>query len=316
MSTPDTFTFFQSEPGYLRITGEDQVDFLQRQTTNEIDGLQDNHHISTILTNPAARIVDVLQLFREDDDTLGVVTLPGRGGDTALFLKRRVFFMDKVKISDESENISIVDIEGPGAGDILKTLGLDVPLPNSVITGEMNGELARIISQAGPGGSGYRVIFPLDQQEHVADTLKTAGTPTISPEQYNALRVSAGIPGEAGELTDDFTPLETGLKHLISETKGCYTGQEVIARQITYDKITRSLIGIQLDGPVESGTRVLINEQNVGILTSYADTQHLGHRALAIIKRPHYEPGTVIQVKSNGHVVTGVVTKLPFPAQA
>ena len=92
MPTPNTFTFSHPNPGYLRLKGEDRIDFLQRQTTNDVEGLQADESRSTVLTNPSARIIDVLQIIHEDAETLAAVTLPGRSAETGLFLKRRIFF--------------------------------------------------------------------------------------------------------------------------------------------------------------------------------------------------------------------------------
>lgn len=312
MSVYTPYAYFHPNPGYLQIAGADRADFIQRQSTNDILNLSVDRHISTVLTNSAARIIDILQVMSQDDNTLGVVTLPGRGAATALFLKRRVFFMDKVTITDVSTETLIVDVEGKGAAEALSDLGIIVPEEGRTVLTNLAGCNLRIVGQAGPGGQSFRMISSASNTDHIRSTLKNAGIHFLDAEAYERLRILAGFPGPERELTEDYTPLETGLDRMISDTKGCYTGQEVIARQITYDKITRSLVGVLLEEPAAAGAKVLVGGQNVGTVTSYAESEISGRRALAVIKRPHFEPGTVVQVEANGSMVSGVVAALPF----
>lgn len=301
-----------AKPGLLRITGADRVGFLQRQSTNDLQRLSPGSHLSTVLTNPAARIIDVLQIFHAEPDTLQVITLPGRAEATAIFLKRRVFFMDKVAIENASAGHCLLDVEGPGAEDVLSALGLQAPGEGSVESGSYAGFPVWLLGQRGPGGQSIRLAAARAAQAALATALENAGAALLSPADYETRRVEAGIPGPAGELVEEYTPLEAGLQALISASKGCYTGQEVIARQITYDKITRSLIGLRLDGPVSAGSRVQAAGATAGTVTSYTHSDRLGHLALAMLKRPHFEPGTDITVPTDDGVVLGVTAALPF----
>jgi folate-binding protein YgfZ len=148
--------------------------------------------------------------------------------------------------------------------------------------------------------------------DRVVEWLEEIGLPRLSKEEYDVLRVESGCPGPSGELTAEYTPLEVGLTHLISDEKGCYTGQEVIARQITYDKVTRQLVGITLAEFLSAGATVSIGERNVGQLTSAALSPHFGPIALATIKRPHNEAGTLVRVSDGDRETDGVVCALPF----
>ena len=118
------------DPGYLRIEGADQADFIQRQTTNDIRRLGLGRSLLTVLPSATARILDVWQLVPEPD-AIGVVTLPARGGSTARYLQSRIFFMDKVTLADVSSQIAQFRIGGeasipglsamPAAGEITLT---------------------------------------------------------------------------------------------------------------------------------------------------------------------------------------------------
>jgi glycine cleavage system aminomethyltransferase T len=88
-----------------------------------------------------------------------------------------------------------------------------------------------------------------------------------------------------------------GLAWTCAENKGCYTGQEIIARQITYDKVTRTLVGLETDAPVTAGARVTAEGKNVGAVTSAAySPSRQTHMALAVVRRPHNEPGQQVTV--------------------
>ena len=127
------------------------------------------------------------------------------------------------------------------------------------------------------------------------------------------LRVEAGKSGAQHELTGEYTPLETGLESTISTTKGCYTGQEVIARQITYDKITQRLTGLRLQQPAQPGERVWAQDKPVGAVTSAALSPRFGAIALGVLRKPHFEPGSDLAVGSDaGSALPALSVTLPF----
>jgi folate-binding protein YgfZ len=119
--------------------------------------------------------------------------------------------------------------------------------------------------------------------------LSEAGVPSLDPQTYEILRVEAGQPGPQGELVTEYTPLEVQLDDFISDSKGCYTGQEIIARQITYDKVNKNLVGIKLSDQVSVGKKVTVDGKSVGTITSSVDSPRLGHIALGVIRRPYHE---------------------------
>ena len=292
------------DPGYLRVQGEDQQAFIQRQTTNDARQLAPGQTQQTVLTSATARILDVWRLVPEQDAT-GVITLAGRGARTARYLQSRIFFMDKVAVTDASAAYAQIDVFGPQAADVLRRARVEPPAPDAL--SEIDG--VRVIGL----GSAWRVLVPIAQRDDWSARLGEAGAVTLGPDAYHVLRVEMGQPGPERELTDDFTPLEANLDRAISDAKGCYTGQEIIARQITYDKITRRLAGVRLESAVPLGSTVTVEGRTAGEITSVVESPRFGPIALAVIKRPHHAAGTAVQVRvTDGETVGGMVSELPF----
>lgn len=300
--------------GYLRLSGEDRLAFLQRQTTNDLRLVQDGRAILTVLTTPAARILDVLYVLPEAD-TLGVLTLPGRGESTARYLKSRIFFMDKVSLTDASAELAQIDLLGPAAPAILARLGIDPPPPpDRVAAGVLETITLRALGLEPSFGLGFRLLLPCGDLAVLQAFLAQAGAVQLQDEVVSLLRIEAGLPSAGAELSEEFTPLEAGLAAAISSTKGCYTGQEVIARQITYDKVTQHLCGLRLARRAEPGERLWAADGSpVGKVTSAASSPRFGEIALAVVKRPHHEPGAALRL---GEVFVaaaqGQVVALPF----
>lgn len=289
------------DPGLLRISGADRETFIQRQTTNDAHLLAPGRAQWTVLTSPTARILDVWQLIPAGE-VIDVITLPGRGAATARYLKSRIFFMDKVTLEDTSAGTAQIEIGGPRLPDLLRALGPGQP--------PAPGDVLDLDESRAVGLDGGRVLLlaASGAVDQVEAALIGAGAERIGPALYDLLRIEAGRPGPAGELTEDYTPLETGLDAAISDTKGCYTGQEIIARQITYDKVTRQMVGVRLDAPAVPGTEIEVEGRRVGAVTSAAVSPRFGPIALAVIRRPHHAPGTAIAAGET----RGVIAALPF----
>lgn len=106
--------------------------------------------------------------------------------------------------------------------------------------------------------------MPANIKDAVLNLMEESGALPVNDKQYNVLRIEADLPRAGYELTGEYTPLEVGLKNMVSETKGCYTGQEVIARQINYDKVTQSLTGLNLQESIQIDERIWFDNKSVG----------------------------------------------------
>lgn len=297
--------------GYLRVAGQDRVDFIQRQTTNDARTLTPDHAQLTVLTSATARILDVWRLV-EEGDQIAAITLAGRGAATAAYLQRRIFFMDKVTVTDASAEIAQIEVFGPGAEALLADVGrVTPPAPGAITALDLDGAALRVIGRHGVLARGYLLLADAGAADAVRARLAAGGGAPVSREVVDLLRIEAGLPGPAGELTEAYTPLEAALDAAVSASKGCYTGQEVIARQITYDKVTRRVVRLRLDAAVPVGAAVQVEGRSAGVVTSSAVSPRFGAIALAVLRRPHVDPGVRVSVvpegaPNGGDTVSGV----------
>lgn len=301
-------------PGFLRIGGDYQLGFIQRQTTNDIYSLVPGQTLPTVLTSPTARILDVWQLLAQRD-SIGVITLPGYAATTARFLRSHVFFTNKVFIEDHSDSVALFELIGPQIAAPLTALGFTrAPEPGQVLTGTFDQTPLQAIGLPAPRGSRVWLLAPARASSSLAGYLDAD---TFTPEEYEVLRVEDGLPAAGHELTEDYSPLEMNLDAAIAARKGAYVGQEVIARQIIYDKITRRLAGLRLPGDfdpaVVNGAALEVEKRHIGTITSAVKSPSLGLIGLAVIRRPYHQPGTAVRVRlANGTELPGTVAALPF----
>lgn len=317
-ASSSTVYYVHENAGYLRITGLDQAAFIQRQTTNDIRLLRPDRAILSVLTSATARILDVFYIYNEDSPakdnseqalTTELLTLPGKAEATYRFLKSRIFFSDKVAITDHSQNFLQIDLFGPQANQLLNNIGIaQPPLPSQIINYTSSEISFKIIGHEPGFCTGYRLIMPKAKEDQLFAWLQRFGAAKINGETYKILRIEAGLPGVGHELVESYSPLECGLRTAVSETKGCYTGQEVIARQITYDKVNQTLCGIRLSQTCTEGERLYIGNNPAGILTSAAQSPRFGFIGLAILKRHFIQVGS--QIRADDQIA--VISEIPF----
>jgi folate-binding protein YgfZ len=300
------------QPGYLQIGGADRLAFLQRQTTNDVTLLKPERTLLSALSSATGRILDVFYLLAEPE-TIGAVTLPGRPALTARFLKSRVFFMDKVTVTDLSAGFAQIDLLGPCASQVLAHIGAgSIPTTGEMVSLSLGGAVLRILGPDRAFRLGFRLLAPVEIAEKLQARLLRLKAARLDLATHDLLRIEAGFPDGLHELTEEYTPLETGLGLAIADDKGCYTGQEVLARQITYDKVTQHMSGLRLESAVSTGERVWVDGKAVGVVTSSCVSPRFGPIALAMIKRPYNQPETSLTVGEQG--MAAQVTALPFMA--
>lgn len=297
--------------GRLLLGGADHIDFLHRMTTNHFTQLQNGCGLQAVFTENRGRIVDVGSFYRREQHTLAIVS-PAARHTIPAWLDRFIFAED-ITIVDIGESTSMFDIIGPDAMKAARQI-LDLPgvtyAPHQLVDCPSHPDLW-IAALAGPA-AGLRLLGEPQQLAALWRTLRAAGAHPIGEQAWNARRIELGIPLAGGELNDEHNPWEAGLGEAIHMNKGCYIGQEVIARLDTYDKIKQHLVGIAVStaAPPPPGTQLLSANAVVGTVTSSALSPTLGPIALAYVRRSHAAPGTQLALAEDRG--TGTVQSLPF----
>lgn len=293
----------RSTEGRLRALGRDRLDLVNRMSTNDLITLPPGEARPTVLTTPVARIVDVVWALNRGETAL-YVTSADRGAAVRKWLSSYIFYNDKVKFEDASGALGQLGVYGPRAGAVMEALGAGAAAlaPNHFI------EQDDVIFWRGRLLDGYTIIAPQARLAALQAQLVTAGAVPAGAETYQLLRLAAGEPEAGHELTEAYIPLEANLWGAVSFSKGCYIGQEIIARMESRGKLARRLSGLQLEAPVGEGAEIRAGETVIGTVTTAGVLPEAGAVALAFLKTAHAEVGTPVRVGAT----EGVVMALPF----
>ena len=251
--------------GRLWITGADSIDLLNRLTTNDLETLHEGAARSTVLTNGDARVLDHLRLAAVDGG-FWCIASPGRAEAVTEWLDLYTFGED-ITVQDVSEETTHLTLAGPMAAAALAGAGLPAPPIDAVLAQD---SVAVVASPFGAHPA-YDVLAPPDGMGSVREALRPFAE-EVSAEAFEAYRILQGVPAYGAEYGAFNNPLEARLLGSISDEKGCYTGQEVIARLQTYRKVQRLLMSFAADAPAAPGDALQAEDGSpAGIVTSAYD---------------------------------------------
>ena len=262
-----------SHVGRIRATGEDTLDLLNRISTNEVVSLEPGQGAPTVLTTDRGRILDLITVHNLGDHVL-LLTGPEAREQVVEWIDKYTIVED-LELEDITGQTAMLSLMGPQSGALLEALlGVDVHglARHSSAGASLAGAGADVIRSGLGDLDRFEVIVGAEDVETVWEALIAAGAKPMGLEAYDALRIQHGIPEHGRELGESYNPLEAGLWGSISFTKGCYIGQEVIARLDTYQKVQRHLVFLRLSPgtPVVEGAKLTSNGREVGLVTSLA----------------------------------------------
>ncbi|MGB5593305.1 MAG: folate-binding protein [Crocosphaera sp.] len=298
----------RSHWGILKLTGEDRLRFLHNQTTNNINILERGQVCDTVFVNSTGRTLDLVTAYITEDSILLLVS-PNRRQLLFEWMDRYIFPMDKVEITDISQENAVFTLIGTEATTRLNQWDLTVnniaelsPKKHCLVT--LEDTTMRIASGSGFTLPGYTLIVPETKAKTVWEQLIKLGIVPIGDRVWEQLRIQQGRPFPDQELTEDYNPLEAGLWSTISFDKGCYIGQETITRLNTYQGVKQRLWGVKLNQLTATGTPIIIDNKKVGILTSciQIEEEFLG---LAYVKTKAGGVGLKINIgEAKGELIT------------
>jgi len=261
--------------GRLAIGGADALDLLHRLTTNDVRGLAPGAGIATVFTTAKGRILDLVTLHRTAASLLCLCG-EGRAGSLRDWIERYTFRED-VTVEDHTASHGTLGVYGPRAASVLEPiLGQDVSQLSLHHVREIpfEGQPATVVRSFPIGGAGFLITAANDRITALSLRLGASSDAAVSIERatLELLRIEAGLPAAGSELREDFNPWEARLQDAISLDKGCYVGQEVIARLHTYKKISRLLVRLLIDGEAAPGPGAPLYREGeaTGMITSVA----------------------------------------------
>ncbi|MFB2894980.1 folate-binding protein YgfZ [Aerosakkonemataceae cyanobacterium BLCC-F50] len=295
--------------GRILVSDDDRSRFLHNQTTNDLQSLKPGTGCDTVFVSSTARTIDLVTAYILEDAVLLLVS-PNRREYLLQWMDKYIFFADKVKLKDITNDTATFSLIGPESEQIVKKLGAEAII-NQAYGNHQLFKLEDIEFRVAVGSGlaipGYTLIVAAEYAAKLWKKLVELGAVPLGEQGWEQLRITQGRPIPDQELTDDYNPLEAGLWQTISFTKGCYIGQETIARLNTYKGVKQQLWGIRLAAPVEVGSVITLDDEKVGKLTSFTETEN-GYFGLGYVRTKAGGEGLKVRVGE----VEGEVVEVPF----
>ena len=284
--------------------GPDLLGLLHRLSTGDVAGLGEGESAQTVVTTPKGRIVSRLFVHRLDRRVL-LVGGASQGQPIVEHLARYTF-AEKTGLADRTGETRQIGLIGPAADSALERAGLPVPAPGAL---ERFTDDVWLLGHDGESTAARSIVAPRQGADGwlgpLSEAVAELGGREIDADVVRQARILAGVPVSGAELTEQANPLEAGLREAVSFAKGCYVGQEVVARLENYDKVSRGLVGLRCEGQPSPGSSLVADGRAVGVVTSIGQGI-----ALAYAKKRAVAPGDTVRLGEEGPEAR--VVALPF----
>ncbi len=292
----------RSARGKLLLKGGEAAEYLQGQLTNDIEALEPGEGCYAALLDRKGHMQADMRVLRLAADEVWVDTEA-----EALAVVRRHLEMYKVgrevELEDVTDARALLSLIGPRSAELC---GAPPLLEHACEPLDVNGVECLAIGTA----LGIDLIAPAADRERLRTALAEAGAVEVSADAVEILRIEAGTPRFGAEMDSSTMPAEAGIVGIaVNFEKGCYIGQETVARLHYRGKPNRHLRGLRLSAPARPGATLLAGEKEVGRIGGSCVSPIQGTIALAILRR-EAEPGATLAVGEDG--VTAQVVDLPF----
>ena len=292
----------RSERGKLAVRGSDAADYLQGQLTNDVEALEPGEGCYAALLDRKGHLQADMRVLRTGAEEIWIDTEP-EGTEAARRHLETYKIGREVEIVDETANRAILSLIGPRAAEV----GGGVSLPEHA---SAPGAIAGVEVLRVGTSEGIDLLSAAADAVALRGSLLEAGAVEVSPNAVEIVRIEAGRPRFGAEMSNETMPAEAGIVDAaVSFTKGCYIGQEPVARLHYKGRPNRHLRGLELSGPAEAGTALWLGDREVGHIGSTCVSPARGPIGLAIVRR-EAEPGTELRAGEDG--VTARVVDLPF----
>lgn len=306
---------------WLRMTfeGARAGDALTGLCTNDVLALQIGHGLYAAALSPKGKVLADLRIFRQDAERY-LVDVPSPAAPGFVDVVRKYVNPRLARYTDVSAVLACIGVAGPHARHVVahalacSPATFDLLPPYASTTVPFDGASAFVVHVTDYGVDGFDCFVPASNADALRTALIAAGAPVAETGALETLRIEGGRPAWGVDMTDETLTQEALLDTLdaVSYTKGCYTGQEVVARLHFRGHVNKVLRGLALATAPGDNARVLVNDTDVGDVRSRAISPRLGPIAMAMVRR-EVEPEQSVVVRWENGETTGTLTTLPFP---
>lgn len=311
-----------SHRGKLRVIGEDRVTWLQSILSNDLLPLKPGQGLYSSLLTHKGKMLSYFRVYLQPESVL--IEDVGEIGDTTFqTLRKFLLYGTKAKMENLGEAWGLLLVSGPKAIELVKS-AFQVDLAGSkapsLTAPDAVGLPSLFLRTEETGEVDIEIMTPADNLTAAWERLFTAGDPLgirpVGTAAREALRIEAGLPKAGPDLNEDIVPPEANLEgKAFSLNKGCYPGQEVVARMDAYGSVRRHLVGLILDEPVlpPHGAKLFSGDREVGWVSSAVASPQLAKViALGYPLRDFSKPDTALSVELDGRRIAATVHALPF----
>jgi folate-binding protein YgfZ len=303
--------------GRLCVAGADAQKFLNGQVTNNVKDLRPGTGCYAALVSAKGKMESDLNIYRLENEML-LDFEPGFSARVAQRLNKFIIAED-AEVVDVAADYGLLSLQGPGAANTLARWapGLSAPKAAMDVAKLRGADSAEIyvIHQSRAGGAGFDLFIPVAAMRQAADELISRGGSWCGWDALETARVEGGAPRFGADMDETNLAPEAVEDRAISYSKGCYIGQEVIARIRTYGQVAKALRGLRLEGgelPAK-GAKIFAGEKEAGYVTSAVRSPQAGAvLALGYVRREANEIGASVLVETSAGKVPARIVKLPL----
>jgi tRNA-modifying protein YgfZ len=296
------------ERGVLEATGPLRQKFLQGMLSNDVAGLRAGQGCRAALLDVKGHVQSLMRVLVTSDAVLLEMPQARLAPVEAILNHHKV----AAPVRFKAKGTAIFGLLGPTARDVLQRAGATVPAlaAEEHLAVEVAGQPAIAIAAGDLPAGGIALHVDAEAAAAVAAALLQAGAPALARDALDALRIEEGRAWFGPDVTDLNLLHETGqVAEYASFSKGCYVGQEVVARlDARGGNVNKTLRGLRLEAASVAGTVLRAGDKEIGRITTAAVSPRLGPIALAFVHRSHFEPGTVLDAGG----VRATVASLPL----
>lgn len=306
-----------SNRGRIEITGKNKVQFLHNLVSNDVKALQVGNGIFAAFLNMRGHVLSDCFIYMLENSIL--LDLPTSTREKIYYHLEKYSPAGEFNVTDITEATSLLSLQGPHSRPLLNKLGVTTNLQELQLAEVLIADCRlTAVKHSRTGEEGYDLFIANENISTVFQALLKAGAKAVGLKAFDLLRIEAAVPEYGVDMDEEIILLETGLETAVSYTKGCYLGQEPIARihHRGRDQTAKRLAGLVISGEDVPATKSKVfnkDGKEIGHITSAGFSPILNQVvALAYLKRNNFTVGLNHSVQFNGKGLAAEVSKLPF----